>query len=441
VSNVALALSAEFKETEIGPIPVDWDVLPLGELAEVKGGKRLPKGHLFAEHPTNHPYIRVVDFQNFSVDKSELKFVTDEDHEKIRRYVIRSEDVYISIAGTTGVVGMVPKDLDGANLTENAAKLVIRNRNQLLNRFLVYYLSSGQGKMQIEVRTTKTSQPKLALMRIRQIPIPLPPLPEQRRIAHVLNTIQREIAAQDALIAAAREVKRSLMRHLFTYGPGAEPALTKETEFGHVPEHWGVMSLDKCAIVQTGVTKGRRLGKTGIISVPYLRVANVQDGFLDLSEIKSIRIRESELERYRLQVGDVVLTEGGDFDKLGRGFIWQGQIPSCIHQNHIFAVRTNREIVLPEYLAYLAQSDYGKAYFLKVAHRTTHLASINSTKLKAFPVLVPELSEQEPLARILATADRKIIAEENRKTALKALFESTLHQLMTSQIRPQNDAN
>ena len=93
-----------------------------------------------------------------------------------------------------------------------------------------------------------------------------------------------------------------------------------------------------CSEVQTGVAKGRRLNGADTISVPYLRVANVQDGFLDLSEMKSIEIRRSELERYSLQAGDVVLTEGGDFDKLGRGFIWNGEVRCCVHQNHIFAL-------------------------------------------------------------------------------------------------------
>jgi type I restriction enzyme S subunit len=269
--------------------------------------------------------------------------------------------------------------------------------------------------------------------------LPLPPLPEQRRIAHVLSTIQRAIAAQDDLIAAARETKRSLMRRLFTYGPGLEPAPTKETMFGEVPEHWQVTRLDECAFIQTGAAKGRKLDDSETIRVPYLRVANVQDGYLDLSEIKYIRIRRSETERYKLQQGDVVLTEGGDFDKLGRGFIWNDQVPNCIHQNHIFAVRVNRQVLSPEYLAYLVQSGYGKAYFLSVAHRTTNLACINKTKLSALPALISSLEEQEQVAEQLQIIDGKTAAEQQRKSALEALFQSTLQQLMTGQTRLSDD--
>ena len=173
-----------------------------------------------------------------------------------------------------------------------------------------------------------------------------------------------------------------------------------------------------------------------MVDVPYLRVANVQDGHLDLSEMKQIHIRRSEVERYRLQTGDVVLTEGGDFDKLGRGFIWRGELDLCVHQNHVFAVRPDRKRLLPEFFAYLAQSAYGKAYFLKVAHKTTNLACINSTKLKAFPVLIPPtLDEQREIVEILDAIDRKISLYQRKRALLEDLFKALLHKLMTGEIQ------
>ena len=116
--------------------------------------------------------------------------------------------------------------------------------------------------------------------------------------------------------------------------------------------------------MQTRLAKGRKLEDNHIVTLPYLRVANVQDGYLDLTEIKTIELRSTEVERYKLYPGDVLVTEGGDFDKLGRGFLWNGEIPECVHQNHIFAIRAHKDILMPEYLAYLIQSNYGKAYFL-----------------------------------------------------------------------------
>ena len=164
-------------------------------------------------------------------------------------------------------------------------------------------------------------------------------------------------------------------------------------------------------------------------------MANVQDGFLDLTEMKTISIRKRDLQRYSLQVGDIVLTEGGDFDKLGRGFIWQGQIENCVHQNHIFVVRPDPEFIDAEFLAYQTQSPYGKRYFLSVAHKTTNLACINTTKLKAFPVLIPNRETQKKIVAICQNLDGKLKLHRKKREALHDLFRTLLHKLMTAKIR------
>lgn len=257
---------------------------------------------------------------------------------------------------------------------------------------------------------------------------------EQRAIAAVLRHVELVLEQQSALIQCAQHLKRAAMHTLFTRGLRGEPQ--RDTEFGSVPETWDETVLDDCATVQTGAAKGRMLVGAEVVEVPYLRVANVQDGHLDLTEMKDIRIRTTEIERYRLQLGDVVLTEGGDFDKLGRGFIWRGELDLCVHQNHVFAVRPHRDRLLPEFFAYLAQSAYGKAYFLKVAHKTTNLACINSTKLKAFPVPVPPtLDEQSDIVAILHAIDRKIDLHRRKRAVLDELFKALLHKLMTGEVR------
>ena len=177
----------------------------IGEIGVVKGGKRLPKGHAFASDTTPYPYIRIVDFEDGSVRTTDLRYLVPEDRERIVRYVITRYDVYISIAGTIGLAGVIPDQLDGANLTENAARIVITDRNHINERFLAWYLRSPMGQEQIRVRTTKTSQPKLALMRIADISIPIPPLAQQIEIASALDLISRKLHVE-------RESKRALLR-------------------------------------------------------------------------------------------------------------------------------------------------------------------------------------------------------------------------------------
>jgi type I restriction enzyme S subunit len=272
------------------------------------------------------------------------------------------------------------------------------------------------------------------IMSLKERVVPIPPIEEQRAIASVMRACEQAVQSQNQLIAATKHLKHAAMNQLFTRGPRGEAQ--KNAEFGSVPSTWDIIPLDRCAIVQTGAAKGRDLAGSETVEVPYLRVANVQDGHLDLTEMKQIRIRTSEVERYRLHTGDVVLTEGGDFDKLGRGFIWRGELDLCVHQNHVFAVRPDRERLLPAFFAYLAQSEYGKAYFLQVAHKTTNLACINSAKLKAFPILVPpSLTEQADIVSILDAVDKKIDLHRRKRAVVEDLFTAILHKLMTGEIR------
>ena len=328
--------------------------------------------------------------------------------------------------------------LDKAVLADQAGVcttelLVLRAKDGVAPRFLATFVHSPRFLKHAIAGTTGVQHPRTSWAHIREFEAPALSMEEQRQVAEMLWLVHESISKSEALIQETQTLKRATMRTLFTHGLRGEAQ--KETEIGPVPESWGIVSLEDCAFVQTGATKGRKFSDTEVAQVPYLRVANVQDGHLDLTEMKSITIRESEIDRYRLQYGDVVLTEGGDFDKLGRGFIWRGQLKLCVHQNHVFAVRTDQNRLLPDFFAYQAQSDYGKAYFLKVAHKTTNLACINTTKLKAFPVLIPALDEQRKITAILDAIDRKIELHQRKRAALDDLFKVLLHKLMTGEIR------
>lgn len=204
----------------------------------------------------------------------------------------------------------------------------------------------------------------------------------------------------------------------------------------NIPSSWQILPLQKVAKLQTGLTLNSKLKILCPVCVPYLRVANVQAGHIELGDLKTVVIESSTMQRFVLHPGDVLLTEGGDFDKLGRGAVWRGQISPCLHQNHVFAIRTDRLKLLPEFLSYQTESNYGRNYFLSCSKQSTNLASINSTQIKNFPVIVPPLNEQRRIAEFLGTWDEAIEKLE-RLIAAKEKQQKVLFNHIFDQVKKQ----
>lgn len=170
-------------------LPTNWQIKTLGEIAQIKGGKRLPKDAKYAETATPYPYIRVTDFENMSVNMTNLKYLTKEVQQKIKNYTISKDDIYTSIASLIGKVGIIPDKLHNANLTENATKIV----HSMDKKYLAFYLNSSEVQSQIAFFTKATTQPKLALYRIENLKIKIPPLEIQKRIVARLESAFEKI--------------------------------------------------------------------------------------------------------------------------------------------------------------------------------------------------------------------------------------------------------
>ena len=169
---------------------------------------------------------------------------------------------------------------------------------------------------------------------------------------------------------------------------------------------WSEAKLESMADVVSGITKGRKTKSEDLTEVPYMAVSNVKDGYIDWTTVKTIEATQQEIEQYRLLADDVLMTEGGDPDKVGRGAIIKEPLENCIHQNHIFRVRLDESVMLPEFFAEYLQHQRSKCYFLGCAKQTTGIASINMTQLRALPVLMPPLSKQEEFVLFKAQVDK-----------------------------------
>jgi type I restriction enzyme S subunit len=229
---------------------------------------------------------------------------------------------------------------------------------------------------------------------------------EQQQIAAFLDRetakIDQLIAKQQQLIELLKEKRQAVISHTVTKGlnPDVKMQPSGVEWLGDVPEHWVVRRLKHTSDLQSGIAKGKDLTGKPRISVPMLRVANVQDGYIDLGDVHNIEIEPDQLARYTLRFGDVLMNEGGDNDKLGRGAVWNSEITPCIHQNHVFAIRPYS--IEPEWLDLLTRANYAKFHFFRAAKQSTNLASISSTSIKETPLIIPPKDEREETMRHIA---------------------------------------
>ena len=243
-------------EQELYELPEGWDWLFLREFAYIKGGKRLPKGEQLLDIKTAYPYVRVSDFnEKGSIDIDNLKYLSPSAYQQIKNYTISSEDLYISIAGTIGKTGFLPYCLKQANLTENAAKIVLKYKNKQKLKYIYYFTLSHHFLQQINISTKTVAQPKLALVRLANIKIPLPSLSEQQRITNKLDgmlgridqaitLLQENLDAQDALFA-------SLLQQAFD--PLGRSGSKNENLY-ELPAGWEWKKLSEICTVVSGTT-------------------------------------------------------------------------------------------------------------------------------------------------------------------------------------------
>ncbi len=248
----------------------------------------------------------------------------------------------------------------------------------------------------------------------KRMPVSVPPPAEQAAIVRFLDwangRLERAIRAQRKVIALLGEQKQAIIHRAVTRG--LDPSVPLKPSgipwLGDIPRHWEVLPLKGVCAVQSGITLGKDYAAQTLREYPYLRVANVQAGHVNLAVVKVIRVTKAEALRCMLQKGDVLMTEGGDPDKLGRGCVWDSQVDPCLHQNHVFAVRPNQSRLEPHFLSALMGTSYARAYFESTAKQTTNLASTNKTKIGMFKVLLPPVNEQKIVLTALDTETRPV---------------------------------
>jgi type I restriction enzyme S subunit len=375
--------------------------------------------------------------------------------------VDRTYDYY----GASGVIDQVEGYLfdgtyillgeDGANLLSRSKPLaflatgqfwvnnhahILKPRCGGLDRFFVDLLES----LDYSTYVTGAAQPKLTMENLGRFRIGVPPRAEQQRIAAYLDAsceaIDAAVAAKRSQLDTLDRLRKSVLQRVVTRGLSERPVLkpTGNSWLEQLPNGWQLTSLKRIAEIQGGLTLGKEY-EGELIERPYLRVGNVQDGYLDLTEVSTLELPARVAATVELQKGDVLMTEGGDLDKLGRGHVWNSEIPGCMHQNHIFAVRCSPHKLRPMWLAHVTAAKYGRDYFEATGKKTTNLACTNATKVGEFPIPLPSLPEQDRMCDYLDEklgGLRKISLNiQAQMDTLTAYRKSLIHECVTGQRR------
>ncbi|CCX38318.1 type I restriction modification DNA specificity domain protein [Clostridium sp. CAG:1013] len=393
------------------PVPGNWCWVKVGTISKVKGGKRLPKGRTFLGEKSDYPYIRVTDFDNESISIENVKYIDCDTHMMIKNYTISSADIYISIAGTIGKVGIIPEELEGANLTENAAK--ITDINGAYQLYLMLFLKSEVAQNQMKDSTISTTQPKLALFRIEDILLPLPPLSEQLRVVDRIENLfvkldEARQKAQDALDSFETR-KAAILHKAFT----GELTAQWRKEHGVGMESWETKPLGEfLELITYGFTNPMPDADIG----PWkITARSIHDGYIDYSISRKTTQEAFDnllTDKSRPRVNDVLLTKDGS---IGRVSVVD-RAGICINQSVALLRPTSK--VKPDFLRDLLQSPE-KQKIMELQSGGTALKHIYITRVDKMEISVPSLAEQVEICNLV---NNFIAKEQQAKEAAEGVL-------------------
>ena len=435
--------STQAKEPWIGEIPTEWCLRAIKRVVSTKvtdGPHETPE-----LDDDGVQFISAEAIKNHKIDFNLRRgFISRELHEQYsRKCRPQRGDIFVIKSGaTTGNVACVDVDFEFSIWSPLA--LIRCSERIAFYKFAYYVLLSDVFRKQVELSWSFGTQQNIGMGVIERLKIPLPRLPEQQRIAAYLDA---SCAAIDAAVAAKRRqietlesLRKSIIQRAVTRGITEDVELksTGNAWMDQIPNGWKLVCLKRIAEIQGGLTLGK-LYEGPLIERPYLRVGNVQDGHFDLEDVSVIELPADVAPGVELRPGDVLMTEGGDLDKLGRGRVWNGEIPGCLHQNHIFAVRCFLHKLKPMFLAYVTAAKYGRDYFEATGKKTTNLACTNATKVGQFPIPLPCLAEQEAicayLEKRLGEVKATVTGIQSQIATLTAYRKSLIHECVTGQRR------
>ena len=385
-------------------LPSGWITIPLGLIGIWRGGGTPPKSNPDYWAGGWIPWVSPKDMKIDFIDATQ---------DYITEAAVASSSTQIAPKGSVLLVtrsGILKHTLPVAvamrDMAFNQDIKAISSFSDLEPEYLFYHLKADSTHILASSAKAGTTVDSLDTSRLKAYNLRIAPPAEQKRIvSRIQFFISRTTHARNHLDKIPRlleEYKSSVLDSAFSGRLTEDFRRESGTQFvnpAEFPESWGTKLLGDIADIQGGIQVGKkRPPGTELVEVPYLRVANVQRGWLNLDEIKTIAVTQDEKDRLRLQPGDILMNEGGDRDKLGRGWIWNGEFNECIHQNHVFRIRLKDHAFPAEYISHYA-NEKGQRYFIDQGTQTTNLASISMRKIAALPIPIPPADEAVEIVR------------------------------------------
>jgi type I restriction enzyme, S subunit len=429
-------------------LPTGWVETTLGEIAQLRTGPFGSTVHKSDYIVGGVPLINPMHIVHGKICPSPRVTVSKAKAEQLIEFKLKAGDVLIGRRGEMGRCAVV-HSIDAGNLI-GTGSMAITPSLAIATEYLRRLLASPDVVAILEGNSVGSTMVNLNQGILQRLPVPLPPLAEQRRIVAKLDTLtarlRRARTELDRVAAMAKTMRQATLASAFsgTLTRSFRGDTSVEGASGF-PASWTVERLDEISEIQGGIQVGKQRPRDAkLVEVPYLRVANVQRGWLKLDEIKTIRVTLAEKERLLLRAGDILMNEGGDRDKLGRGWIWSAQIDECIHQNHVFRIRLKDRLFPAEFVSHYANEN-GQQYFLDQGTQTTNLASISKKRVGALPVPLPPIAEALEIMRLIgvafARADRLEAEAARARALLDRLGAAILARAFRGELVPQDPAD
>ena len=405
--------------------PKDWDIVRLGDASiNITDGS-----HFSPKNDKNGEY-RIATVANIienHIDIDSCKKISKEDYEMLVKNGCKPKkgDVLFSKDGTVGLSFTFRQKEDIVLLSSIA---IISPKESLYSDYCAYVLKSPFVFQQIVGSKRGTGLRRIILQDLKRIKIPLPPLPEQRRIAEVLGTVDSAIQKVGGAIEKTERLKKGLMQRLLTKGIGHERF--KETEIGRVPEEWEAMRLgDVLELCQYGLSV--KMEETG--KYPIIKMDDIVNGIVIPDKVKYIDLDEKTFKNFKLEKGDILFNRTNSYELVGRTgiFLLRGDY---VFASYLIRLRPKKEIVDSQFLTFYMVFSNDRIR-QQLATRAVHQANINATNLQNYNIPLPPLPEQRRIAEILSAVDRKLELERRRKGKLSRVKKGLMNELLTGRKR------